>query len=534
MNEWYIEFWKSNKKLILTHLMVTIMILPFEILLLTVYTKKLFQSLQENNFKEFVRLFIWFILFLTILQSIYAWKEFLDNRITPKVQSFIRQKCMNRYITKTRDSFKTSHVMSTINSLPKYFYQNYESFFKFWIPLYTIFFFYIIYLLWLNLKVGILSVFVFTTLLVAFSVVFKKLSSFDNRAMKEQDELLRKYENVLLNCETVQAYNKENNEIENLKKYESIFEKQRITLVFYVDLVKILFIVILFIYLLSVFQYLYKNCLLAKKSDFPPWKFISFITVLFFVVRSIISLMNRFRHVVSLNGRLYNTSSLNFLNISDENEIPVNNYNIQFKNVSFSYPTNPSQMVVKKLNLQIPEQSNVFIKGKIGAGKSTIAKLLCRFYQPNDGDILLGGVNIFEIPNFQYKQLIFMMSQNTLLFSEKTVFENICYAYEKLPSKDILNQFDLPKSFLSVLDKKVIEHGVNLSGGQKRLIYIIRALLHPAKIVILDEPTDSLDKEISEYIYTAIRKLQKSKTVICISHDNDLEQYFDRSFNINS
>ena len=191
-------------------------------------------------------------------------------------------------------------------------------------------------------------------------------------------------------------------------------------------------------------------------------------------------------------------------------------------------------MIVKKLNLQIPEQSNVFIKGKIGAGKSTIAKLLCRFYQPNDGDILLGGVNIFEIPNFQYKQLIFMMSQNTLLFSEKTVFENICYAYETLPSKDILNQFDLPKSFLSVLDKKVIEHGVNLSGGQKRLIYIIRALLHPAKIVILDEPTDSLDKEISEYIYKAIRKLQKTKTVICISHDNDLEQYFDRSVNINS
>ena len=153
MNEWYIEFWKSNKKLIVTHLMVTIMILPFEILLLTVYTKKLFKSLQENNFKEFVRLFIWFIVFLTILQSVYAWKEFLDNKITPKVQSFIRQKCMNRYITKTRDSFKTSHVMSTINSLPKYFYQNYESFFKFWIPLYTIFFFYIIYLFEMNIIV---------------------------------------------------------------------------------------------------------------------------------------------------------------------------------------------------------------------------------------------------------------------------------------------------------------------------------------------------------------------------------------------
>ena len=90
MNDWYFEFLKKNRKLIFTHLAITILILPLEIIILTVYTKKLFNSLQENNFQLFVKLFIGFIVFLSVLQLLYVWREYLDSLITPRVQSFIR------------------------------------------------------------------------------------------------------------------------------------------------------------------------------------------------------------------------------------------------------------------------------------------------------------------------------------------------------------------------------------------------------------------------------------------------------------
>tara|TARA_B100001248_G_C27341718_1_gene436617 strand:+ start:137 stop:958 length:822 start_codon:yes stop_codon:yes gene_type:complete len=265
---------------------------------------------------------------------------------------------------------------------------------------------------------------------------------------------------------------------------------------------------------------------MSKEDSFPEWKFISFITILFFVVRTIISLTNQFRHIVSLSGNLYNTSNLGTCHTKNLKLEDLKNYNIKLKNLSFAYPSNPNLLIFENFNLSIQENSNLLIKGKIGSGKSTIAKLLSKVYVPNDGEITVGGVNIHMIPMQQYKSIVFMMSQNTTLFSGKTVLENISYGYKKQLKKDDMKNFDLPSTFESILDKKIIEHGINISGGQKRMVYILRALLHPARIVILDEPTDSLDQDSSNYIYKAIRKLQQTKTVICISHDPKLEKIF--------
>lgn len=533
MNQWYLEFWRKNKKIIHTHIFVTIIIPPIEILLLTIYTKKLFKSLQDNNFDLFVKLFIGFVVFLTILQGLYAWKEYIDNQITPKVQTFIRNKCMYKYISQNRDTFKTMNVMNTISSLPKYFYQNYESMLKFWIPFVSTFFFYIIFLFWVDSKVGLSSAFVFTSLLVTFYMAYRKLSSYSNQVFKSQDELLHNYENVLLNNETIQSYNKEMDELANLDAYEKEFEKGRVRLVYYTDVVKFSFIIIMFIFLLSVFFYLYHK-MKRNPELLPTWKFISFITVLFFIVRYVITLMVQLRTIIQVGGMLYTSRNINVIDDDPSEPISFSSYDIEMKNISFSYPSNPSMYILENFTLKIPYQSNLCLKGKIGSGKSTIAKLLCKMYFPNEGQITIGGVDIKRISKTQHKQIIYMMNQNTLLFSGKTVFENICYAFRSTQKKSILDPYDLPSTFLEILDKKVIENGINISGGQKRMIYIIRALLHRAPIVILDEPTDSLDKTSSEYIYKAIRQLQKSKTVICISHDAKMPSLFDRTYEMNS
>lgn len=533
MNEWYCEFWKENKKIIIIHVFITIIIIPLEIVIFSVFTKKLFQALQKNNFKIFVRLFIVFIILLAILQVIYGWKEYIDNKITPRVQAFIRNRYMNRYISMTTDSFNNSDVMNQISSMPKNFYQNYEALLKFWIPLFTCFLFYLIFLYWNDVKVGLISTFVFGILLTTFVIVFKSLTRYSNRVFSNQQHLIYEYENILQNSETIQSYNSYKDELKFLEEREKFYEKERVTLIFYIDVAKFSFTIIVFVYMLSIFFYFY-SLMMKDRKLYPPWKFVTFITILFFVVRFVLCLMTYYQKTIQVNGTIQELSKipLGFDVTTFPTEINFKTYTIEMKNVTFFYPNNPEKVILKNFNLIIPYRSNILIKGKIGSGKSTIGRLLCGWYKVNDGEIKIDDKNINTMTHRDLKAIIFMISQNTILFSGKTVFENICYQFKKLPPKNILDKYKLPKEFKEILDKKITHQGKNVSGGQKRMVHILRALLHPAPIVILDEPTDSLDDVITENVKELILELKKTKTVICISHDERMHEIFDRIFKI--
>ena len=211
-------------------------------------------------------------------------------------------------------------------------------------------------------------------------------------------------------------------------------------------------------------------------------------------------------------------------------DVKFKTYNIEIKNVTFSYPNKPEKIILKNFNMSIPYRSNILIKGKIGSGKSTIGRLLCGWYKVNDGEITIDGknVNIMSLRNL--KSIIFMISQNTILFSGKTIFENVCYQFKKLPPKNILDKYNLPKEFIDILDVKITHQGKYVSGGLKRMVHILRSILHSAPIVILDEPTDSLDDTITENVKNLIIELKRKKTVICITHDERLHDIFDRIF----
>ena len=525
MNQWYNEFWKENKKLITTQIILTIIIFPFEIILFSVFTKKLFRSLQESKFKLFVRLFILFIIYLSILQILYGWKEYIDNHITPKVQVFVRERCMNKYLLERKEKFQNAEAMNKITNLPRCFYTNYESLLKFWIPFLSCFFFYTIFLYWIDINVGIVSTFVFTSLLTLFIVLFQKLSIYASKSLSGHQKLLAEYENILINNETIQSFYNHSEELKILKEKEEDYESYRIKLVLYIDIVKFSFIVFIFIFLLLLFFYLYNRLL---KKEFPPWKFITFITMLFFVVRFILSLISNFQKTVQNQGSLKDIETLYIHKENSIEKMNLKNYHVNFNNISFSYPINPSKVILKNFSLSIPFRSNILIKGSIGAGKSTIARLLALWYKPQKGSITVGDIDIYSIPKKQYKDIFYMMSQNTILFSNKTIFENIYYSYKKLPSKDILNKYNLPESFLKILDQKVLHYGTNISGGQKRMVHILRIMVNPSPIVILDEPTDSLDKKTTDIIISLIEQLKKERTVICISHDERLNSIFSR------
>ncbi|GLV43523.1 uncharacterized protein CBL_04065 [Carabus blaptoides fortunei] len=198
--------------------------------------------------------------------------------------------------------------------------------------------------------------------------------------------------------------------------------------------------------------------------------------------------------------------------------------NIEFENVTFSYPTRPETVILKDFNLMIPAGKTVAIVGSSGNGKSTVVALLERFYDINNGTIKLDGEDIeFLDPSWLRGRVLGLISQEPVLFGT-TVRENIRYGrpdasdFEVEEAARLANAHDFIRGFPMGYDTMVGERGTSLSGGQKQRIAIARALLKNPAVLILDEATSALDTESEKVVQSALENARKGRTVLVIAH----------------
>ena len=204
---------------------------------------------------------------------------------------------------------------------------------------------------------------------------------------------------------------------------------------------------------------------------------------------------------------------------SNKLKISPNNIkgNIEFKNVNFSYPTKPEQLILKDLSFTIKQGENVGIVGLSGSGKSTLLQLIERFYDVNSGEILIDGINIKDYNLFELRKRIGMVGQEPSIF-KRNVYENILYGNLQA-SKDKVLEMAQRNQIRYLIDKNRYEQIDNpLSGGEKQRVAIARAFLKDPAIILLDEATSAMDKETENEIQKNIIELQKNKTCINISH----------------
>lgn len=201
-----------------------------------------------------------------------------------------------------------------------------------------------------------------------------------------------------------------------------------------------------------------------------------------------------------------------------------NRYEIEFRDVSFRYP-NSTEYVLSHVNVKFCIGEKVAIVGPNGAGKTTFIKLLCRLYDPTEGEILLNGINIQLYDYREYMSLFSVVFQDFQLFSF-SVAENVATSmeYDEKHIKECIRAAGLWERFETLPEGihtnlyQLQEHGVEISGGEAQKLAIARALYKNAPFVILDEPTSALDP-IAEYdIYKRFSDLVNGKTAIYISH----------------
>ena len=194
---------------------------------------------------------------------------------------------------------------------------------------------------------------------------------------------------------------------------------------------------------------------------------------------------------------------------------------IKFEHVAFSY--NTSSPVLLDLNLSIKSGQRIGICGPTGGGKSTVASLIPRFYDPTGGRVLIDGTDITDYNLDGLRSQIGFVLQDTVLFYG-TIRENIAYGKPDATEKEIVEAAKLANAHEFILkmpngfDSIVGERGLTLSGGQRQRIGIARAVVRNSPILILDEPTASLDTESEKIVMNALEKLMKGRTVITIAH----------------
>ena len=197
--------------------------------------------------------------------------------------------------------------------------------------------------------------------------------------------------------------------------------------------------------------------------------------------------------------------------------------NIQFNKVSFSYPSRKNTKVIDDLSFDIKEGQQVAIVGISGSGKTTITKLLMKFYSINSGSIFLDQKNINDIDLHALRGQIGIVPQDIVLFAA-TIKANLLYANQNASEEEIVdaakkaNAHNFIMDFEDGYDTIVGERGVEISGGQRQRIAIARAILKNPKILIFDEATSSLDSKSEELIQESMTLLLKNRTSIIIAH----------------
>ena len=206
----------------------------------------------------------------------------------------------------------------------------------------------------------------------------------------------------------------------------------------------------------------------------------------------------------------------------DAKEIESFSEEIRFDNVSFDYGEE-SAPVLKNVSFSISKGSVVALVGASGAGKSTIADLIPRFYDTTSGYVKIDGEDIREIKLESLRRMMGVVSQEIILFND-TVKQNIAYGQEEIKDSNIIsaakaaNAMEFIEELPNGFDTIIGERGVKISGGQKQRLSIARAIIKNPSLLILDEATSSLDTESEKLVQEAIEKLMKDRTVLVIAH----------------
>lgn len=267
------------------------------------------------------------------------------------------------------------------------------------------------------------------------------------------------------------------------------------------------------------------SLILSGNLDMPAEEFITFIIIFSQVIQPVKDISNAWYSILKGMASIDRINKILDAEIQIQDEENARNIkefksNIEFKNLSFRYQ---EDYVLKEINLKLEKGKTLALVGQSGSGKSTLVNLIPRFYEVNEGEILLDGTDIRKYKLHDLRELMGIVNQESVLFND-TLFNNIAFGVEATTEEQVIqaakiaNAHDFIMEFPGGYNYTVGDRGEKLSGGQRQRISIARAILANPPVLILDEATSALDTESERLVQDALNNLMKNRSSIVIAH----------------
>ena len=492
-----------------------------------------------NTLKDICKLLALFSLY-QILASLMTK---IQGMIVPKISEFSISKIFNNLMNNKElnyENLEVGEILAKIIKVPNIIY-------KYLDLLRTIVFSQIIVLIvsmYHYYNVSSTAFYCFSGLVVGVTILqyitYKLTMNIEIQREKEKDNVYQHFQDVLNNLISVIICKHEKHEKEYLhQKFIPFIEafNKSLDINFILRVIFALFNIVSFILMNYIIYKEYINKTITQKhfisSFIVTYSILGLFSEANYSVRSVVDMYSQVKDMENYFNKIGEDDENSKTYIEDKK---FSRGTIEFKNVSYQYKQNVDfkdkySYALKDINIKIKDKEDIAIIGHIGSGKSTLIKLLLKFYEPTSGDIFINGINLKNISRDELYDHVFYIPQKPKLLN-RTLYENIIYGFEIEDSKKqetiqkinkILHKMDLDDNLINIfmekMDQDIGNDGELLSGGQRQMVWIIRALLRNSSIIIFDEPTSALDKKNKDKIMKIIKKIGKDKTIMIITHD---------------
>jgi ABC-type multidrug transport system fused ATPase/permease subunit len=542
----FTEYIKQNKITFILYICFVFLSYGMESIVLPRLSANLFEHLKNPRsnieFNKAIYSFVYIAITWMIIQTAMSMTGYIEAVVYPDIwvilRNYILKNILYRYENDYQD-LELGKIITELNVIPGNFADFISIFVEYILPRIIVLLMIMVYFFYINWKIG--AAYTLGLVLVFFLYKFKlwncvELSNDRHNYFLEINENVQdKFSNLatIFSSGQIDLEIKENNRLNT--KFGQIYNSQ-MKCTNHLKTYSYIANTLIFVFINSFTLYLYKKGELTSTSVVAI-----FITILY-LMNYLVRLAANVPSFILKLGVLEKTDDFLHKLVDDrvkeekkkgdiqqhalmsasETQSRITKGEVVFKDVSFGYKKN--EMILDGVNLHIYPNTKTCIIGTSGSGKSTLLKLLMKFHEVSKGTIYIDGVDISDMDTNTLRKNISYVNQNTKLFN-KSIYENIQYSNPNLTHAQIdqkVQELGIESIFKNIgkdFNASVGIQGGKLSGGQRQVIIILRELLTPSKILILDEPTSAIDEENKKQIYQLIDKIGHEKTVIVITHD---------------
>lgn len=465
---------------------------------------------------------IWVLMVLLIAQVGYLLRDRFNEVFVPTFENFMRTEMVNIILDKYNSDFHTlttGDIISKLTKIPDTLNTWFHWLNDFIVPYIFVFIVATVYFWKYDPSIAISFIVFFIILFIVIRSAPQKCMSMSIKADTAFVMFHEKIEELIHNMTSIYSTNTKQKEIEglklNAKEYATEYKSTASCARQYKTVMIPLTIVLIGIFVLRS-----KILILTKKTNAK--QFTSMFVILTYIASSIFWMVDIIRFGVFDLGSLSNMNAMLKELPEKHRDVmpyrPPSNYIIGLSNVSFAYEGNT---ILQKTNIGFEKNEITALLGAVGRGKSTILKLIMCFYIPDHGDLYFENKWYNELHVDDIRRRIGYVPQHPALFNN-TILYNIRYGNEHLTEKQIIQFIEsigIDKAFSHGIHTDVGKNGMNISGGQRQLVWCLRVLLQNPEILVMDEPTASMDKNTKDLMFKILQKLMEKRTVIMVTHD---------------